>query len=154
MLYSNLIVVIVSISTISSTNGIPKTSLTNQHLLDRRGNLVLGWSITSDRKSIEIELLANCTGYVGISFSKGRLYEPDAMADIILAGYDDASEAGYIEVIPLFMFLKKGKKNTIDSVNCRIDGSICPSPNTFPVVVWTVTKMLSYSWPAIADLGP
>lgn len=70
----------------------------NEKVLDKFNNIILRWTVLNATREIEIELQANCSGWIGIAFSDGTLGKPGAYGDIILGGYDDQLGLGYIQV--------------------------------------------------------
>lgn len=63
-----------------------------------QNNSTIRWSRIDRRAEIEIEISSKTTGYIGVVFFRGKEGEPGAIRDIILAGYDDDKQNGYIEV--------------------------------------------------------
>lgn len=74
------------------------TVMENEQVLDANGQIVLRWTVIDGTGDIEMELQANCTGWMGISFAVGELGVPGAQGDIIMGGYNDELGLGYIEV--------------------------------------------------------
>lgn len=73
-------------------------------------NSTFRWSRIDRRAEIEMEISSKTAGYVGVVFYRGRDGEPGAIRDIILAGYDDDKQNGYIEVKDLFILRVKSPK--------------------------------------------
>ena len=63
-----------------------------------QNNSTIRWSRIDRRAEIEVEISSKTTGYVGVVFFRGKEGEPGAIRDLILAGYDDNKQNGYIEV--------------------------------------------------------
>ena len=72
-------------------------NLSHQVSLDEGGQFILRWGFTDGTGDIEMELQANCTGWLGIGITA-----PDnSIIDNIMAGFDDVSGRGYVKVIQL-----------------------------------------------------
>merc|ERR1711911_248325 len=61
--------------------------------LDDDGQMILSWGYPPGTGDIEIEMKANCTGWIGIGILNPHLQ----WADLTMAGYDDATGLGYLE---------------------------------------------------------
>lgn len=61
--------------------------------LDDDGQMILSWGYPPGTGDIEIEMKANCTGWMGIGILNPNLQ----WADLTMAGYDDATGLGYLE---------------------------------------------------------
>lgn len=70
----------------------------NEQALDPYNQMYLRWSINNETNTIDIEILANCTGWLGISFAEGLVGVPGSRGDIIMAGFNDEMSEGYVEV--------------------------------------------------------
>lgn len=61
--------------------------------LDGQGQFVMNWGFKDGTGDIEIQLQANCTGWLSIS-----IVAPDGnLEDILVVGYDDVAGTGYVE---------------------------------------------------------
>lgn len=69
----------------------------HEQYLDSGRQILLRWTIIESSGDIEMEISANCTGWMGISFAVGTPMV-DGMGDIIMGGFDDQTGRGYIEV--------------------------------------------------------
>ena len=76
----------------------------NQALLEPTGRMKIRWTVVSGTGDIEMEILANCTGWMSVGFINGRKGEPGALADVIVSGYDDEKQSGYFQVCILRFF--------------------------------------------------
>lgn len=70
-------------------------------VLDDEGRVRIRWMLDRRNEAMDFVVFANCTGWVGLSISSAPLGTPGALGDIILAGYDDSTGRGYIEVSPV-----------------------------------------------------
>jgi hypothetical protein len=100
-----LLFLILSAMAVSLANGFSSRVMENQALLEPTGRMKLRWTVVSGTGDIEMEVLANCTGWMSVGFIKGRKGEPGALADVIVSGYDDETQSGYIQVYFSFISL-------------------------------------------------
>lgn len=75
------------------------TVMENEALLDPRGQMLVRWTIVANGTGIEMEFIANCTGWMGIEILSERFNDPAPgfYDDMILFGYDDLNDKGYVE---------------------------------------------------------
>lgn len=93
-----LMVAVALVACCSSAPHFRATVMENEKVLDNFDQIILRWTILDDT-DIEMEIQANCTGWIGIALAHGRLGEPGSYGDIIMGGYDDETGEGYIEVV-------------------------------------------------------
>ncbi len=75
-----------------------ETVMENEQVLDDDNQVILRWTIINATNEIEMELQVNCTGWLGITILPPVWPAPGAVADIIMGGYNDELNLGYIEV--------------------------------------------------------
>jgi len=67
--------------------------LPNSATLDADSQMLLRWGFIEGTGDIEMELQANCTGWLGI----GLTLFGDEISDLIQGGFDDVTGLGYLE---------------------------------------------------------
>ncbi|KAI9563307.1 hypothetical protein GHT06_010765 [Daphnia sinensis] len=72
------------------------TVMENEKVLDPDNQFILRWTVL-DGTNIEIEMQVNCTGWLGISFTEGQIGAPGSYSDVIMGGFNDDLQMGYIE---------------------------------------------------------
>ena len=63
-----LIAALMAVSAVSALplSGPKATVMENEALLDPRGQMLIRWTIVNNGTGIEMEIVANCTGWMGI----------------------------------------------------------------------------------------
>lgn len=74
------------------------TVMENEKVMDPDNQFILRWTVLEGTGDIEIEMQVNCTGWLGISFAEGQIGTLGAYSDVIMGGFNDELQLGYIEV--------------------------------------------------------
>ncbi len=82
----------------SAAPSLRETLMESEQILDDNNQVILRWTIINATNEIEMELQVNCTGWLGITILPPVWPAPGAVADIIMGGYNDGLNLGYIEV--------------------------------------------------------
>ncbi|KAK4025841.1 uncharacterized protein LOC116926436 [Daphnia magna] len=73
------------------------TVMENEKVMDSDNQFILRWTVLEGTGDIEIEMQVNCTGWLGISFAEGQIGTPGSYSDVIMGGFNDDLQMGYIE---------------------------------------------------------
>lgn len=57
-----------TVSSLPLLSGPKATVMENEALLDPRGQMIIRWTIVANGTGIEMELAANCTGWMGMLY--------------------------------------------------------------------------------------
>lgn len=75
-----------------------KLAMENEQVLDPNNQFILRWTVLNATGEIQIEMQANCTGWLGFGFTYDDLFTVGSLGDVIIGGYNDTSGKGFVEV--------------------------------------------------------
>lgn len=82
----------------SAAPSLRATVMEHEKYLDNDSKVLLRWTVLEATEEIEMELVANCTGWTGIGFAQGVVGQPGSYGDVIMGGYVDETGQGFIQV--------------------------------------------------------